>query len=241
MLKSASGKGILVYGGSFNPVHIGHLRLAIEARECLGNFLHQVDFVPTASHPQKEDSSLLPFSLRAKLVKAAIESLPDAQCNELELKRAGPSYTLDTLKEYCSSYDKRDVFFLLGSEDFLLLPTWHKGLKIPDYCNLVVAPRGSFSLSDFIRACEGFWPSASRDWKVESQLGLDGGFCLRLENMSRIFYLSIPYLEISSSRVRELWLKDLNIDFLVPRKAIELLDREKIQVRESWQKKKQIC
>lgn len=238
MFKNKLGKGILIYGGSFNPIHIGHLRLAIEARECLCNYLHKIDFVPTASHPIKEDASLLPFFLRVKLVKAAIENLPDVRCNELEHKRAGPSYTLDTLKEYCSKYAKQDLYFLLGSEDFLLLPTWHRGLEILDYCNLAVAPRGNFSFSDFISACKNFWVSAYRDPESEERLAQGGGLCMQLENMSKVFYLCIPYLEISSSRIRELWLNNLNIDFLIPKMDIEILSKEKTTVRESWQKKK---
>lgn len=238
MFKNDRDKGILIYGGAFNPVHIGHLRLAIEARECLCNFLHKVDFVPTASHPQKDDSSLLPFFMRVKLIKAAIADLPDFRCNEIENRRNGPSYTLDTLKEYCSSYDKNDLYFLIGSEDFLLLPTWHRWLEIVDYCNLAVAPRGNFSHSDFVSSCKGYWPNACQDPETGNRLALEGGFCLRLENNSRIFYLSIPYLKISSSRIRELWLNNLNIDFLIPRIDIEILDSEKNQVKKSWQKKK---
>lgn len=237
MQKSTPEKGILIYGGSFNPIHIGHLRLAIEAREYLRAFLNKVDFVPTASHPQKDDSGLLPFSLRTELVRVALEGLADMSCNEIEHKRAGPSYTLDTLQEYCSSREKEDIYFLLGSGDFLLLPTWYRGLEILDYCNLVVAPRGNFSAGDFIAACKNFWPSATPDEARAKSLNFDGGLCLREEKGSAIFYLPIPHLELSSSRIRELWLAGLNIDFLVPFLDIEILKREKIQVRKSWQKK----
>lgn len=237
MANASSPKGVLVYGGSFNPIHIGHLRLAIEARECLRSFLSRIHFVPAYSHPWKDDGSLLPFTLRVKLVRAAIECLPGAFCSELEEEREGPSYTIDTLGEYCKNYKKENVFFLIGSEDYLLLPKWRRGLEIIKFCNLAVAPRGAWPASDFIEATRRFWSGAVPDLEAQNQMGLDKGVCLRTASGSRVFYLSIPWLEISGSRIRRLWLDGYNIDFLVPWADIEILDKEKTQVREIWLKK----
>ena len=237
MVKSASANGLLIYGGSFNPIHIGHLRLAIESRECLHELFDKVDFVPSACHPQKDHSTLLPFDLRSKLIRDAIKNLPWASCNELERERQGPSYTLDTLLEYGRKYVKENLFFLIGSEDFKLLPSWHKGLDIASYCNLVVAPRGNFSLEEFTGLCRRFWACENSQLKEGNESGTLAYTRLRLHSGTFVFYLSVPYLEISASRIRSLWLKNLNIDFLVPKEVLEFLNKEKLLVRESWQKK----
>lgn len=226
--------GTLIYGGSFNPMHIGHLRLAIEARERLKSFVRRIDFVPARSHPWKDDAGLLPFDLRVRLIRAAAERLPDAFCNELEGLREGPSYTVDTLREYSKKYDKPDLFFLAGSEDYRQMAEWRGGLGIIEHCNIAVAPRGAFSVSDFIKVSEGFWPGVLEDRKAGESLGPGGGFCLRTANGSRLFYLSIPWLDISASRVRRLWLNSESIDYLLPWAEIELLNKHKTEARERW-------
>ncbi len=234
MNQENSRKGLLIYGGSFNPIHIGHLRLAIEARECLRHFIGKIDFIPAFSHPWKEDTSLLPFNLRVKMVRAAIEYLPQAFCNVLEEGREGPSYTLDTIKEYSRKYNREDLYFLVGSEDFKLLPKWHRGLEIIDFCNIVVAPRGLYSITDFKTEALDFSPGAVEDKDIIKNICLYDAYCLKTERNTRIFYLSIPWLDISASRIRKLWLEDYNIDFLVPWAVIEILDKDKMQVRQNW-------
>lgn len=226
-------RGILIYGGSFNPVHIGHLRLAIEAREQMKFFLDQIDFVPAACHPQKAGKSLLPFQLRVELINLALEKIPCAFCNELEGKRYGPSYTLDTLLEYGKLKDRKELYFLLGSPDFELLRSWHKGLELADFCNLVIAPRGEFSSADFVNTVESYWHSFTRDPDTEEKLPA-GACCLELPNSARLFYLQLPYLEISASRIRAMWLNNMNIEFLMPWRSLELLNREGALARACW-------
>ena len=92
--------GRAILGGSFNPPHVGHLRLAIEAREALGDLVQGVDMVPCAVPPHKAQSGMLPFELRASMVAACAESIPWLRCNRAEALRQGPSYTWDTLCAY---------------------------------------------------------------------------------------------------------------------------------------------
>ncbi|MDO5483370.1 MAG: nicotinate-nicotinamide nucleotide adenylyltransferase, partial [Desulfovibrionaceae bacterium] len=94
------GRGRLLFGGSFNPPHVGHLRLAIEAREALGQLVDGVDLLPCAHPAHKQGRGLLPFALRAAMLEAAVAPLPDIRCNRLEAARAGTSYTWDTLGLY---------------------------------------------------------------------------------------------------------------------------------------------
>ena len=77
-------------GGSFNPLHVGHLRLAIEAREALGDLVQGVDMIPCAVPPHKAQSGMLPFELRARMVEACAATLPWLRCNRVEALRQGP-------------------------------------------------------------------------------------------------------------------------------------------------------
>ena len=124
-----AGRAIL--GGSFNPPHVGHLRLAVEVREALGDLVTGVDLVPCAVPPHKDASDLLPFGLRAALVEACIAGLPWLACNRLEGRRQGPSYTWDTLTAYRQAAPGTDLYFILGSPDFAQLPLWRRGTELP--------------------------------------------------------------------------------------------------------------
>ena len=124
-----AGRAIL--GGSFNPPHVGHLRLAIEAAEALSSLTDGVDLIPCAVPPHKAMTGMLPFDLRARMLEASIADLPFLRCNRLEGQRQGPSYTWDTLLAYREAAPDTELYFILGSPDFALLPTWHRGLELP--------------------------------------------------------------------------------------------------------------
>ena len=146
--------GRAILGGSFNPPHVGHLRLAIEAREALGDLVQGVDMVPCAVPPHKVQRSMLPFNLRADMVEACAQGLPWLRCNRMEAQRQGPSYTWDTLCAYREAEPDTDLYFILGSPDFALLSTWHKGLDLPRLCHFVVVPRKGHTSADFITAAK---------------------------------------------------------------------------------------
>lgn len=233
MRKGSEAQGLLIYGGSFNPVHIGHLRLAIEAREILAALVANVDFVPTAAHPQKPQTDLLPFELRARMLEAVIRDLPGMRCNLLEAERSGPSYTVDTLREYRRNHRAEELYFLLGSQDYQLLSGWHDGLALSGLCNLAIAPRGNFLEEQFIKTTTSYWPDARLDTEATARMS-QKGLCLSLANGLRIFYLSVPYLEISASRIRERWLNHLNIRFLMPQAALSLLEKNRALAQAVW-------
>ncbi|MDO5537231.1 MAG: nicotinate-nicotinamide nucleotide adenylyltransferase, partial [Desulfovibrionaceae bacterium] len=123
--------GIAILGGSFNPLHVGHLRLAVEIYEALGAHIARVDLVPSAHPPHKEESRVLPFALRARLAREAAAPYPWLRCSELEGERDLPSYTWDTLGLYAERERGRRIFFVLGIEDYAQLPAWRNGLRMP--------------------------------------------------------------------------------------------------------------
>jgi nicotinate-nucleotide adenylyltransferase len=125
-------------GGTFDPIHIGHLRVALEALEWLS--LERVAFVPCREPPHRE-SPRRPAEFRLDLVRSAITAEPRFCVDERELKRAGPSYTIDTLADIRSEEPRRSLCLLLGMDAFLGLPSWHRWRELSDYAHIVVAHR----------------------------------------------------------------------------------------------------
>ena len=146
--KRAAGRAL--FGGSFNPPHVGHLRLAIEMAETLRPLADSVELMPCAAPPHKVVSGLLPFDLRAAMVEACLDGLPGLSCNRMEAGRPGLSYTWDTLQACREETPERPLFFILGNPDYALLPHWHRGLELPELCQLVVVPRGEGSEKNFL-------------------------------------------------------------------------------------------
>jgi nicotinate-nucleotide adenylyltransferase len=126
-----------VFGGSFNPIHYGHLLLADEALDALG--LDRVLFVPAAQPPHKPNAQLAPARDRHAMVQLAIAGHPKFAVCDLELRRSGPSYTVDTLDAL--RIPREELFLIVGSETFLDLLTWRTPRRIAELAQIVVVPR----------------------------------------------------------------------------------------------------
>lgn len=151
---------IVILGGSFNPVHIGHLRLAIEAGEALS--ATRCDLVPSFAPPHKQAESLLPFELRFQALQLAAKENPTLFVNDIEARRQGPSYTIDTLKAYREQFPLAELYFLLGLADFCEFGTWLAWQELPNLANLVAVPRNNQGQAEFLAAAEKFWPGATQ-------------------------------------------------------------------------------
>lgn len=130
-----------VFGGTFNPVHYGHLLLADEIAETLG--LDRVLFVPAASPPHKAAVTVAPAADRHAMVRLAIANHPRFEVSDIELQRPGPSYTVDTLELLTAP--GQALFLLIGSETFLDLLSWRAPQRVAALARLVVVPRASSS------------------------------------------------------------------------------------------------
>ena len=221
------GPGRAILGGSFNPPHIGHLRLAIEARECLGDLVNGVDLVPCAVPPHKDAKGLLPFGLRADMVQACTDTLPWLACNRLEEQRQGPSYTWDTLVTYKAQAPQRPLYFILGNMDFAQLPLWHRGLELPTLCHFVVVAREE--ARPFAAVVREAWPEAQERAPL-----LPGCPCLALPGGGLAHFLPLPRLDVSSSQIRRLWLAGRCVDFLLPEPVLQMLHAHASEIREHW-------
>ncbi len=126
-----------VFGGSFNPIHFGHLLLADEVRDALD--LDWILFVPAAVPPHKSPAYLAPAADRYAMVELAVAGQPRFAVSDLELRRAGPSYTVDTLEAL--RIPREDLFLIVGSETFMDLLTWREPRRIAQLARIVVVPR----------------------------------------------------------------------------------------------------
>ena len=126
-----------VLGGSFNPIHYGHLLLADDVAELLG--LDRVLFVPAARPPHKPNGDLAPAPDRYAMVELAIAGHPKFAVSDLEFHRPGPSYTVDTLEAL--AIPRKDLFLIIGSETFLDLLTWRSPRRVAELAQLAVVPR----------------------------------------------------------------------------------------------------
>ena len=221
--------GRLLLGGSFNPVHNGHLHLARCATRMLAGVVGGIDFIPCARPPHKDSGSFLDFDLRCALVESALKGFAGAVCNTVESKRPGPSYTFDTLRDLRALHPGREHFFLLGSEDFLQIPQWRQGLRLPELGSLAVAPRGAFSPDDFAKACVAMWPGACQEEP------LNGLPAWRLPGGGRALYMPVKWLDISSTLARSVWLAGGSLRELVPAGALEILLENSGLVTRRWQ------
>ncbi len=193
-----------LYGGSFNPVHNGHLRLAVEVRERLG--FDRLDLVPAARHPLKDCGGFLPLPVRWHLLRLAVADLPWARISLVEAAMSGPSYTLHTLMRYRRLLPEADLHFLLGAEDVLKLGSWHRARELTDHAHLVAVAREDVDLPTIARFAAAFWPEAERT--AEDLWRFANGHSLR--------FLPIPRLDISATAVRDAFLAGKSLCGLVP-------------------------
>jgi len=213
-----------ILGGSFNPVHIGHLRMALEVRERLA--LDRVELVPAKRPPHKDGADILPFETRLDLVNRAIEGVPGLGSNPLEGERPGPSFTCDTLHCYRTEQPESEIWFMLGASTFLELDHWRRGLEIPALASLAVVNRweASARVAEFIASR---WPEAEADG--QGSWFFPDGHSLRL--------LDIPRLDIKGGHIRRRWREGRSLRFLVPPVVEAYLEEHAAELEAYWGKR----
>lgn len=219
-------RGVGILGGSFNPVHTGHVRMAVEVLERLQ--LERVDLVPASVPPHKPSLGLLPFDVRLGLCELAVEGIHGLHANPIEGERAGPSYTCDTLQ--CYATPPPELFFILGTGTLLEIPTWRNGLEIPALANLVCVNRGGDE-------CRGFEPVAglvAERWPQAEQLASGREPSWRFPSGARLLCLQIPRLDIKARDIRERWLQGRDLSLLVPPAVQRALLEGWPECEEAW-------
>lgn len=190
-----------ILGGTFDPVHHGHLRLALEVRDAVG--LAQVRLIP-ASQPPHRDAPRTPADLRLAMLERAVEGTAGLVVDPRELERDGPSYTVDTLASLRMEFPSSPLCLIIGMDAFCLLDTWHRWRELTGLTHLVVARRPGAAgprdtLAELMRDREVRAPSALRD-------GVAGA----------IYIQDVPQLDISATRIRGLLAGGLDPRYLLP-------------------------
>ncbi len=200
-----------LYGGSFNPIHLGHLRTAVEVRA--GAELDAVWLVPAHQPPHKAASGIAPAADRLAMLEVAIERVPGLRAEPIELERSGPSYTIDTLRLLRERHPGVDFALILGFDAFLELHTWHQYETLVAECDFIVTTRPPHPVSRGanpgqleklpIAVTKGFW----YDERV-GRYTHDSGH--------RLEFLPVTQLDISASALRADVARGTSIRFLVP-------------------------
>lgn len=139
MIRPASVAGVHgLFGGTFDPLHIGHLRTAYELKARLD--IDCVHFIPAAVPPHRPQP-IAPIALRVRMLQAALAEEAGMRVDLRELDREGPSYTVDTAESFRAEYPEHALCLLLGMDAFLGLPDWHDWQRLLELCNIVVARR----------------------------------------------------------------------------------------------------
>ena len=128
-----------LFGGSFDPVHLGHLLVAQAATEELG--LERLYFIPAAQSPFKPESNPAPAPERLRLLRLALAGRTNCEVDDQEIKRGGVSYTIDTLHDYARRFPQAELFYLVGADNVATLPKWREATELSRLAEFVAIPR----------------------------------------------------------------------------------------------------
>jgi nicotinate-nucleotide adenylyltransferase len=225
-----------IFGGTFDPIHYGHLLVAEQCREQCR--LDQVWFLPAGVPPHKLERTIVAGKARAEMIEMAIAGHERLRVDRRELDRADPCYTVDTLAALYAEDPSRELFFLLGADSLLDFPTWREPRRIVELARLAVVNRGSNSLPDrgVVQADVGRPSQVVRPGppatSIEDDLRRSSYKEAPLPDLeplrqilgdefeSRIEFVTIPGVDISSSDLRRRVREGKSIRYMTPR-AVE--------------------
>jgi nicotinate-nucleotide adenylyltransferase len=199
-------------GGSFNPVHDGHLAIARHTREALE--LDQILFIPTGHPPHKPNGGLAPAQDRYEMVRLAITPDPAFAISDVEIRRPGKSYSIDTIRQLQQEYGPHtQLFFLIGLDAFLDFPSWRDPRTLLELCSFVVLSRPGLSFRSLSTV------SLLPPIPYPSLADLDAGRVFRIEAQiggQRLICLKQPPCPISASDIRARIRQGLAVANLLP-------------------------
>ena len=191
-----------IFGGTFDPIHHGHLRTALELLRRLS--LARVLFVPGARQPLRGPSAA-PAGTRLRMVRAAVREEPRFAVDTRELDRPGPSYTVDTLESLRGDHARRPLCLLLGMDAFLSLPRWRRWEELPELAHIVVAhrpgwrPPGRGPLADLLK-----------------RRGAEDAAGLHERRAGSVLVTPVTQIDVSASRIRAFTAAGEDPRYLVP-------------------------
>ncbi|MFC1786360.1 nicotinate-nucleotide adenylyltransferase [Candidatus Neomarinimicrobiota bacterium] len=188
-----------IFGGTFDPPHIGHLLIAQTI--CEAEEFDKIIFVPALKNPHKSVGITSPIDKRLKMLEIAVEGNPHFEISDIEIKRGGISYSLDTIRHIKKEQNLKceELYFLIGSDILKNFHKWHEPLKILEECQVIVALR------------PGFRPSSVSNWIL-----------------SEIQFANIPRFELSATQIRKRWQENKTIRYMVTQSVWEFINENSL-------------
>jgi len=208
-----------IFGGTFDPIHVGHLRTALEMQQRLS--LQEVRFVPCADPPHR-DTAPTAGVLRLDMVAAAIAEEPAFVVDDREFGRGGPSYTVDTLSAIRNENPDVSLCLLMGMDSFLRLPSWYHWEEIIGLSHIVVAHRPGWQA-----------PNKGPLGRLLADCGTDQVARLQDTAFGCVFVMSVTQLEISATGLRALLSQGRDPKFLIPDRVRKIIIQSKCYVEEN--------
>lgn len=199
-----------IMGGTFNPIHFGHL---VTAEEAQAQFhLDQVIFMPTGWPPHKEDQEVLPAEERYLMTVIATASNPRFTVSRHEIDEMGPSYTINTLQAMRDRHGAGvDLYFITGADAILEILTWKEPHVLAEYCSFIAATRPGYELDRFE--------------ETRAQLELEG------HRYPEVHLMAVPALAISSTDIRRRIAEDRPIRYLLPEAVLNFIVKSRFYQR----------
>lgn len=196
-----------LFGGTFNPIHYGHLRSAEEVAEVLG--LTRVWFIPAAVPPHKPTPEMTPYAVRYEMTRLAVGDHPVMEVSDIEGRRQGRSYSIETLRQIRREVGPSwDLYFILGLDAILEISTWKDYSELFNLCNFVVLDRPGYDRS---RLQEVLTREVHPDFQP-----LKTGAGFRHPSGYQVIFLETTLLDISATGIRRLVRQGRSIRYLLP-------------------------
>ncbi|HXE95407.1 MAG TPA: nicotinate-nucleotide adenylyltransferase [Dongiaceae bacterium] len=205
-------------GGSFNPIHNAHLRIAGEAQEACG--LGRIIFIPAADPPHKPLAGDVSFEARSHMVRMAIAGRPDFEMSAVEAERGGKSYSIDTITTLRKRFPDDELFFIIGGDSFLEIGSWHRYGEIFRACNLIVVERPGCPIVNPLASLPAVVRGAFTPDRETGRLMHESG--------TSIFFIAGSPLDLSSTEIRRLAATGADITRHVPPDVAAYISQQRI-------------
>ncbi|MDP6024756.1 MAG: nicotinate-nucleotide adenylyltransferase [Pseudomonadales bacterium] len=211
-----SRKGIALYGGTFDPVHFGHLRSALEVHQILG--VSETRLVP-ANIPPHRDSLSTTAEQRLAMLYLAVEDSEFLKVDDREIRRQGKSFTVDTLKSVRQEMTQdAPLSFIIGADACVLLHEWHAWESMTEYAHLVILERPGYLAHE---------PAGDvADW-LKGKL-VDDPQCLSQQSAGLVCRMRLTQLDVSATKIRDLVQRGDSIEYLLPRDVNRYIDKHQL-------------
>lgn len=206
-----------VYGGTFDPIHYGHLRPALEVLEAFA--LSEIRFIPCGEPPHRA-SPVASAAQRLAMVQCAISGVSEFVADDREIRRDGPSYMIDTLRGLQGEQEGAEFCLLLGMDAFAAFHTWHEWRGILALCNLLVMHRPEFEPAQVIQDTELRQLIAERRVQDRSLFSHT--------RAGKLMFYPVTQLDISSTRIRDAIRQQHSVRYLLPDEVITMIELERI-------------